>query len=137
MLRNTPIAPEKAAARSADRFAIDRRALVLEAAEDLPEVVRSGEAPFARDLFQRRARRDQRAGGLADPDLRHEARRRQGGAGAEEMREVAAAPAALGGQRVAAERLAWVREHAATHLVQQALALAARIVQLLRGALER
>jgi len=65
---------------SGDGAAIDRRALVLEAAEHLAEVVRVREAPLAGDLFQRRARGDQHPRRLADPDLGHEASRRQAGA---------------------------------------------------------
>src|SRR5213075_190351 len=107
-------------------------ALVLEAPEYLAEVVGVREPPLRGDLLERRARGDQHPRRLPDPDLRHEAGGRHAGARPEEMREVAAAHAALGGERADAQRFAEIREHAGAKLVEQAVAIPVGIAEPLR-----
>ena len=105
---------------------------MLEAAEDLAEMVRVREATGIGDLFHRHAGVQQQPRGLVDPHLGRESRRGRSGACSEEMAEVGTAHPVLGGELIDAHTLGQARDDPRPRLVQQPLAFTGLVAQLVR-----
>jgi len=104
---------------------------VLHAAKDLAEVVGVGEAAGVGDLLERRARVEQHAGRPLDTNLGRESGGGEPGARAEEMAEMGAAHAVVGGQRIHVEGLGQTRDDARSKFFQQPLAFDGVVARLL------
>ena len=112
--------------------AVGRGAGVLKAPERLAEVVDVRESPFARDLLQRRPRREEHARRFLHPHLGYEARGREAGARAKVVAEVTAGHPPLVCDCVDARRTAGRRQRASAQPFEQPLPVTPGIAQLVR-----